>query len=84
MDNLWLLSKIQCNMIVFIIEAIINLIMMHKTKMEVKSITRVGKMRNKITQANLCRMALKYNQNKMTQRDNKFKLRWAMDKSQEM
>ena len=57
---------------------------MLKIKMEVKSTTQVGKMHNKITQVSPYRMVPKYSLNKMTQKDNKFKLRSLMDKKLEM
>lgn len=69
--SLWHQSKIQWIMIVFIIEAITKLIMM-QIKMEVKSITLVGKMLSKLTQLK-CKMD-KYLPNRMTQKDNKYKL----------
>ena len=59
-------------MIVFIIEAITKLVMI-QIKMEVKSITLVEKMLNKLTQVKLYKMD-KYLLNRMTQKDNKYKL----------
>ena len=59
-------------MIVFIIEAITKLVMM-QIKMEVKGITLVEKMLNKLTQVKLYKMD-KYLLNRMTQKDNKYKL----------
>lgn len=69
--SLLLQSKIQWIMIVFIIGAITKQIMM-QIKMEVKSITLVEKMLNKLTQVKLYKMD-KCLPNRMTQKDNKYK-----------